>query len=706
METYLKKDIEEERKSMSVTENLVNMKGIDKENGKSMFVTFRAKRSDSALPDIKRFTTREQVGLRKKQILSVLLIWVVTTLLVIWVVTTSSYIGMDKWDRVVYIGMMFMFFHLILTLDNFNLFHDFHRGLEGICNGRGQMVFGMAFLVLGFVDYILIGIYYDLLNEEGPLGLYIALYILYYLCLILMFFNFMVYWEVIAFYCSEYSYVHGFMYISILGGFVLFFARWIRPSKPGDWHHHPGTSIVLDGILNVISLFFVFLVLLAGIGIPLFAEFGQSAKTLGTPLAFTLLAIVSMCVMLTPLAPGNIVDVCGGFVMIQILMKQERLGFYVSWLIAYFAICILHVCGACAQWFIGKQPCVQAWGNASLPIPMLAASDAVLKEANWFRVGLIGCVFMDTANGLNQGRINMEFWTQLFSEWVCFPNAIPLVSVGGTVAVSGINSLNWTRMALPVLLLLASVWQAMGTSFGANAMGSSTDTDKYWQSREKWTLTQFFNRVGYTVTRSGWKNDVYQLAKTDQEIYSGDGNKNCLYSKIVKLHKVYIKDRDTLQTEQERLARYQRYNDEITVIREDHINNIKGNLESAAEAGWLIFKEIRVNTVSCFNKEENLKYKSAIIFVLNICFLVSVVGIYNEIEMQEAVILGIKVLNKVSTYAWVSFGLFIFLQMVYHNLSIVSGLKSTGSMIAWILGGCKFTETVETKFDTPQWEMK
>jgi len=40
---------------------------------------------------------------------------------------------------------------------------------------------------------------------------------------------------------------------------------------------------------------------------------------------------------------------------------------------------------------------------------MLAASDAVLKEAGCFRVGLIGYVFMDTANGLNQGRINMEF---------------------------------------------------------------------------------------------------------------------------------------------------------------------------------------------------------------------------------------------------------------------------------------------------------
>lgn len=494
------------------------------------------------------------------------------------------------------------------------------------------------------------------------------------------------------------------MYISIFGGVLLFFSRWIRPSQPGDWHHHPGTAIVLDGIRNVISLLFVFFVLLAGLGVPLFAEFGLSAKTLGTPLALTLLAVVSMIVMLTPLAPGNIVDVCGGFVMVQILMQEERLGFYVSWLIAYFAICFLHFGGACTQWYIGMQPCVQAWGNKSLPIPMLAASDAVLKEANWFRVGLIGTVFMDTANGLNQGRINMEFWTQLFSEWVCFPNAIPLVSVGATVAVSGINSLNWTRMALPVLLLLASVWQMMGSSFGANAMGSSTDTAKYWQSREKWTLTQFFNRVGYSVTQLGWKNDVYQLARTDQEVYSGDGNQVCLYSKISKIHTVYLKDRDSLETEQERLARYQEYNDDITAIREEHIKNIEGNLESAKNAEWLIFEEIKVTTISWFDKEENLKWKIALIFVLNICFLVSVYGIYNQIEMQAAVIQGLKILKEIRHYAWVCFGLFIFLQIVYHNLSILSGLKSMGSMFAWISLGCIFDKRVETKFDTPDWE--
>merc|ERR1719285_1423700 len=416
-------------------------------------------------------------------------------------------------------------------------------------------------MVIAFTDYILMQIWYVLLKEDGPDALFATMYVMYYLSLVLMFLTWQAYWEAFAFYCSEYSYMHGFMYISVLGGVVLIIARWIRPSKEGDWHHHPGTAVVLDGMLNVISFLFLFLVVLAGIGIPLFAEFGQQADTMGTDVAFILLAILSLIVMLTPLAPGNIVDVCGGFVLVQILFYEEGLSFWEASAIAYFSICFLHFVGACAQWFIGKQACIQAWGNSTLPVPMLAASDAVLKEANFFRVGLIGYIFMDTANGLNQGRINMEFWTQLLSEWTCFPNAIPLVSLGATVAVSGDKSLNWASMALPILLLLATCWQMLGTSFGANAMGASTDSDEYWKSREKWCLTQLFNRTGYTSTITGWKNDVYQLAKTGQAIYQTKGNDECLYKKINAVHVRYLHERDTIVTESGRIARYQQYNE-------------------------------------------------------------------------------------------------------------------------------------------------
>jgi hypothetical protein len=253
-----------------------------------------------------------QWQLRVRQLGAILVNLGLTSAAVVWVILFSNYTLLDKIDYVAYAVIMCMVFMLFIYLDAYSKFHNFHRFFECCFNNRGQAVFGLSLIVAAFVDYLLIEIYYRVLGDGGSTGLLIALYVLFYLALILMFFTFMAFWEVFAFYCAEYSYVHGFLYLSLIGGLVLFLARLIRPSNQGDWHHHHGTNIVLDGILNVITLLFVFLVVLAGIGIALFSEFGQSADKMGTPLAFSLLFVLSMIVMLTPLAPGNVVDVCGG----------------------------------------------------------------------------------------------------------------------------------------------------------------------------------------------------------------------------------------------------------------------------------------------------------------------------------------------------------------------------------------------------------
>jgi len=630
---------------------------------------------------------------------------ILTAAAVAWVLLASSYEGIDKIDHVAYALIMFSGFMLFIYLDAVQKFHRFHRYFERCFNGRGQTVFSASLIVVGFVDYLLIEIYYRVLSDSENTALLIALYVLFYASLVLMFFTFMAYWEVFAFYCAEYSYVHGFLYLSLLGGIVLFFARLVHPPKEGDWHHPHGSNVILDGILNVISLFFIFLVVLAGIGIALFSEFGQNADKMGTPLAFFLLGALSMVVMLTPLAPGNVVDVCGGFVIVQILMQQEGLSFWNSWLIATIAVVHIHFVGACSQWYIGKLPCVQAWGNATLPVAMLAASDAVLKEANCFRVGLIGYVFMDTANGLNQGRINMEFWTQLLSEWACIPNAIPLVSLGAAVAVSGDESLKWVKLALPVLILLATCWQMLGTSFGANAMGSCTDGKKYWTSREKWIVTQTLTRAGYTPTKAGWGNDVYQLAKiTTMPKHSCTNiNEKCLYEKISKVHSAYLKERNDLKTENARLERYEAYNTEISIIREEHIRGLSGLLRYALNEEWLRFRMPIPRHPGWFDREGHLMYKKIIVCMLMFCFWTSIYGIYNQVYMRDAVSLGLKVLDRIKIYAWVAFVVFIILEILYFHTQIFAGILTAGSTVMWLCQGCKTDPSLETRFDTPLW---
>jgi len=119
----------------------------------------------------------------------------------------------------------------------------------------------------------------------------------------------------------------------------------------------------------------------------------------------------------------------------------------------------------------------------------------------------------------------------------------------------------------------------------------------------------------------------------------------------------------------------------------------------------VIYKQPEVKIKGWFDRERNINAKKLIIFVLTLCFQVSIFGIYNQIYMREAVREGLKVLNQIKPYAWTGFTLFIVLELVYFHVQILSALKSVGSKItALFTGGCKFDESIETRFDTPLWD--
>merc|ERR1719319_1583845 len=180
---------------------------------------------------------------------------------------------------------------------------------------------------------------------------------------------------------------------------------------------------------------------------------------------------------------------------------------------------------------------------------MLAASDAVLGDAGWFRVGVVGMAFLDTANGLNQGRIEMDFWTQLMSEWACVPNALSLGALGGTLALSGVQctadqlaagetgnclaEVIETSQAVALLLLFAAVSGFAGITIGLRALAVSFDTDKYIMAREKWLIISQMMRLGYTPTRQGWDHDIYELAR-------GRGGREPYFKKAVRMQKDWL----------------------------------------------------------------------------------------------------------------------------------------------------------------------
>eukprot|EP01084_Bolivina_argentea_P106388 190390_1 len=373
---------------------------------------------------------------------------------------------LQVYNNTVYAFLFLIFCVLFLGLDYTDRFPRFQAHFE---------VYGLYFLIgfvlIAFIDYLLIG-----LQEDGLIyGLFIIVLIeiLYYISLTLFFCTFMAYWKSWSFHCSGKAWIHALLYLSLIGGVFMFICRWLHPppSNHTCWHCKHNTNSIIRSIISILTLLFLFCTILGGIGICLFAEFASWTAILGIEIAFISFIAMSFLIMLTPLAPGSIIDACGGFVFILILVPDHT-SFFTAWGIAVVSVIILHYMGACIQWWMGTWRSIQVWGNVNLPVEMLAASDAVLRDANALKVGLVGYIFLDTANGLNQGRINMEFWTQLFSEWPAIPNALGLVSFGATIAASaiGLEGYDWTVDAVPLLIILSSVVQAIGFSFGTREM--------------------------------------------------------------------------------------------------------------------------------------------------------------------------------------------------------------------------------------------
>jgi len=75
---------------------------------------------------------------------------------------------------------------------------------------------------------------------------------------------------------------------------------------------------IVEGVIGVLLVLFMLFIVLGGIVVVLFAEFCRNADKIGIELAVLVFGLFSMAILLTPLAPGSIVDCCGGFVFIQI----------------------------------------------------------------------------------------------------------------------------------------------------------------------------------------------------------------------------------------------------------------------------------------------------------------------------------------------------------------------------------------------------
>jgi len=620
------------------------------------------------------------------------------------------------WGHIIYtqhsvgFGLICYFF---MYLDWTGQFYYFQRWFERpMCGVPGGTIYSFLFFVIGTVCYILRQLWMQAVVEEGTStynNIWYASYGALFFSYVFFFGSIMASWNMFSYYSSQETWCQSLMVLMMFPYCCLLIVRFLRPLPMGNttyWYRRMPSKGIVESVIGVLLVGFMLFIVLGGIVVVLFAEFCRNAEKIGIELALLIFGVFSMTILLTPLAPGSIVDACGGFVFIQIYHVLLKKSFFESWLIGIVCCCILHWIGACCQWWIGTWPCVQISLNNTLPIGMLAASDAVLRTAGWFQVGAIGYVFMDTANGLNQGRINMEFWTQLFSEWACVPAALSLVTLGATIAAP---DLDWAIVAVPLLMICSSLVQSAGSLFGASRLAGSTQSQDYWMSREKWITMQHFRwEFGAICTMTGYAADIYELKST-----AFSGQSRCLYEKVHKIHTKFLQNNAKEGcTTAEQNSFFEQYIDSLTEVRHDHyaalakhFARIDGKPSQMEDKGYIIYEELEEPTLNFFASDsDEASFGEYVYFIIMLLMFWMCFNTF-PVTLEGSVRRGLKELDNVKEIGWISFAIFSGMTGFYYHREILANTGALCSCLSYAFCECcAFDERIETMFVTYDWK--
>jgi hypothetical protein len=475
-------------------------------------------------------------------------------------------------------------------------------------------------------------------------------------------------------------------------------------------------------------IFYVlFAVIMGTLVLAIFADVATATGALGVWVAIFLFFIIAMIISIMPLAPGSVIDVCAGFLFVTLFVTKWSVGVPASFGLALGLTIIIHFVGSCSQYYVGKMRFVQIWANRSLPPEMLAASDSVLKEANWFKVGIVGQVFMDTANGLNQGRMNMAFCTQFWSEFASIPNAISLVALGTVLAIPSLDGgygdrFSWAEDAIPLVLMVVTMWQMAASSWGAKELLSSAHKPSYWCALEKWNTAQYFYRLGYVPTVEGWNEDVFELAK------SRGMNEECLFYKVrnLQIKKVSRRKTDFARVKaaadrmcsaptdpkkaRRRMCQSKMRSRTMKQIRQTHFDAIEPKLDSLVDAGFLVTVEKDEPKASLWdNAEENCMMRNLQQLLTMLIFFTGL-GCYSyiasDISLSESVKKGINVLGSVPTGGWVCFAVFWIAVFFYYQKEMAYACGEMGDLLHFIfVKRLAVNPDWESEFASPEWQI-
>lgn len=609
---------------------------------------------------------------------------------------------------------------IITELNRQDAFHAFAKWLDSlnVYSVAGRNVFLILFLCISVLDFILLAVSNKcdpddtdcdepMLDPDANAGaVRIITRTLTTVAGLLSGLTVVAWWDLFSYYTASFHWFHSFLYCTVAGGVALEIARYLKP-PPEDskdnpyswsWHDYHPYSKIWDGMMVIICVIHTMFVLLQVFLLIGFSEISKaSSDNFGVSVSIIVFSILGLLGGITPLMPGSVIDCTGGFLVPQVLVVKGGYDLPAAFLITLGLITALHFVGSCLQYFMGKMKCVQNWSNFILPADMLAASDTVLKEANCIEVGLVGQVFMDTANGLNQGRMNMNFCTQFWSEYASMPSGIAWCAVGTSLSIPtlGTTKYDWASEAAPILILVALIWQVIASGYGANQLLSAGKKIQYFHSKTKWETVQHFYSEGYRGTKKGWDEDIFQV-------------KN-IWKKLQIVHDDYVEKSEDLREKNLQLLERVAAKDYSLKMKEQTKElwaTVERDLAERVSSGenelvLEVPKEEQEYENLFYQAEGNMLYFQAIIVWASLFLaLASYYYVASEVETKNAVLERSDLLTKVKSEGWIAFCLYHLFLAIYYQREMwnqVKGIKSTCESL--FCAGCAVDQTVETEFN-------
>jgi len=544
---------------------------------------------------------------------------------------------------------------------------------------------------------------------------FIIMFFMFYLTIVLLVY----FWDIISFTLGNNEYSLSMIFFTFFGAIFIFICRWLHDpdvyikNNQWAWHRRAESISKTLNIMIVMSILItVFYPIGGGILSACFASFANmlsegdngDVSSGDVVLIVSVFMVIAHLMMIAPFAPASLIDVCGGFIFVQIFQKVGW-TFTVALLMTLGLLCASHFTGSCLQWYLGRIPLVQGWLNRTCPVVVLATLDASLKNQGWFRVGLIGSIAPDTINGFAQGRSNLPFWTQFISEWSAIPNAICTILIGAALSEESLLVLT------PILILVALAVNLGMASWALRIVAEEVKKDAYIKSNFKWQVVQNMVRsYGYTPTKDGWKNDVWNLKELYKEILPMEKamlthlnipNISPLDHKII--HDYYVKIKraalahhcdnliDTEEFEEMKKKDYVIYQDRYMVANED-----KFFWDYELGDGFI----------------KHWKYYMQVIVLGILWCTMAFSSMVFSVSTEETVEVGLEVVTKNDDLrnGVIALGVHAIVAILYfyqESIRFVCRLgQRTKNVFINICGCDKENSKVETNFETPAFEME